>query len=128
MISLPIFGVCFIIMMLPYEALWRYFAWCNQVLAVFTLWALSVYLARMHKLYVITLVPALFMTAVTVTYIFFAPEGFGALTDRLFGVSIAYEWALAAGLGVTLLLLVLFARFLRLNSDKRLSLPTKVAE
>ncbi len=128
MISLPIFGVCFIIMMLPYEALWRYFAWCNQVLAVFTLWALSVYLARKHKLYVITLVPALFMTAVTVTYIFFAPEGFGALTDRLFGVSIAYEWALAAGLGVTLLLLVLFARFLRLNSDKRLSLPTKVAE
>lgn len=37
-VSLPIFGLCFLIMLLPYDALWRYFAWCNQVLSVFTLW------------------------------------------------------------------------------------------
>ncbi len=115
LISLPIFAICFIIMLLPYEALWRYFAWCNQVLAVFTLWALTVYLAKERKLYVITLIPALFMTAVTVTYIFFAPEGFGALTDKLWGISIAYEWALAIGIGTSALLLALFARFLRLT-------------
>ena len=102
-------------MLLPYEALWRYFAWCNQVLAVFTLWALTVYLAKERKLYVITLIPALFMTAVTVTYIFFAPEGFGALTDKLWGITIAYEWALAIGIGTSALLLALFTRFLRLT-------------
>lgn len=57
--------------------IWRYFAWSNQTLAVFTLWALTVYLVQAMKLYVITLIPALFMTAVCSTYIFVAPEGFG---------------------------------------------------
>lgn len=57
--------------------IWRYFAWSNQTLAVFTLWALTVYLVQAKKLYVITLLPALFMTAVCSTYIFVAPEGFG---------------------------------------------------
>ena len=111
-ISIPVFVLCFIVMLLPYDALWRYFAWCNQVLAVFTLWTLTVYLAREKRLYIITLVPALFMTAVTVTYIFFAPEGFGALTDKLWGVRIAYEWALGIGLAVSAIFLVMFARFL----------------
>ncbi len=127
LISLPIFAICFIIMLLPYEALWRYFAWCNQVLAVFTLWAVTVYLAKEHKLYIITLIPALFMTAVTVTYIFFAPEGFGAITDRLWGISIAYEWALAIGIGTSALLLMLFIRFLRL-APRKLPIPNQVAE
>lgn len=58
-----------------FNMIWRYFAWANQTLAVFTLWALTVYLAQARKLYVITLIPALFMTAVCSTYIFIAPEG-----------------------------------------------------
>ena len=60
-----------------FDMVWRYFAWSNQTLAVFTLWALTVYLVQAKKLYVITLIPALFMTAVCSTYIFVAPEGFG---------------------------------------------------
>lgn len=113
MVSVPLFVICFIIMLLPYGALWRYFAWCNQVLAVFTLWTLTVYLARNGKAYVITLLPALFMTAVTTTYIFFAPEGIGALTDSLWGIGISYELSLGIGLGFTAVLAFLFARFLR---------------
>ena len=35
------------------------------------------FLKQAKKLYVITLIPALFMTAVCSTYIFVAPEGFG---------------------------------------------------
>ena len=118
-ISIPIFIICLIIMMIPYESLWRYFAWCNQVLAVFTLWALTVYLAREQKLYIVTLLPALFMTAVTVTYILFAPEGFSALTNAVWGARIPYEIALAAGIGITLLLLILFSRFLSLLHNTR---------
>ncbi|MDE7436947.1 MAG: carbon starvation protein A, partial [Muribaculaceae bacterium] len=113
MVSLPIFALCFAVMLLPYESLWRYFAWSNQMLAVFTLWALTVYLARNRKLFLITLIPALFMTAVTMTYIFFAPEGFGALTDALWGVKISYEFALGVGLGITAICLFLFARYLK---------------
>ena len=58
-----------------FDMIWRYFAWTNQTLAVFTLWALTVFLATSKKLYIITLIPALFMTAVCSTYIFVAPEG-----------------------------------------------------
>lgn len=119
-ISVPLFALCFVIMLLPYESLWRYFAWSNQMLAVFTLWALSVYLAKNRKLYLITLIPALFMTAVTMTYIFFAPEGFGAMTDALWGVSIAYEWALGIGLSITAVCLMLFIRYQRLISSDNL--------
>ena len=60
-----------------FDMIWRYFAWTNQTLAVFTLWALTVFLATSKKLYIITLIPALFMTAVCSTYIFVAPEGLG---------------------------------------------------
>ncbi|MDR0961589.1 MAG: carbon starvation protein A [Mediterranea sp.] len=62
-----------------FNVIWRYFAWANQTLAVFTLWALTVYL-MLHKkkgYYYVTFFPAVFMTAVCFTYIMVAPEGFG---------------------------------------------------
>ena len=114
-VSVPVFALCFLIMLLPYDALWRYFAWCNQVLSVFTLWAITVYLAKEAKPYIITLVPALFMTCVTVTYIFFAPEGFGALTEAIWGIGIGYEFSLGIGLATSGVMLLLFSRFLRLR-------------
>jgi len=55
--------------------IWRYFAWANQALAVFTLWAVTVYLVRAGKNYWVTLIPALFMTCVCTTYLCIAPEG-----------------------------------------------------
>lgn len=113
LVSVPVFALCFFVMMIPYEALWRYFAWSNQMLAVFTLWALTVYLSRHGKLYIITLLPALFMTAVTMTYIFYAPEGFSSLTQAAGGEPISYETAVGIGLAVTTLLLALFIRFRR---------------
>lgn len=59
-----------------FKIIWRYFAWSNQTLSVFTLWALTVGLVLARKNYWVTLVPALFMTCVCTTYIFIAPEGF----------------------------------------------------
>lgn len=53
------------------------FCLANQTLAVFTLWAITVYLAVSKKPYWITLIPALFMTCVCSTYICIAPEGLG---------------------------------------------------
>lgn len=81
MICLPMFIITIGILLYSqrdkdgFDMIWRYFAWGNQTLAVFTLWALTVYLVQAKKLYGITLIPALFMTAVCTTYIFVAPEG-----------------------------------------------------
>ncbi len=99
-ISIPIFAAAFCIMLIDFSVLWRYFAWCNQTLAVFTLWAITVYLARHKKFYFITLVPALFMTAVSVSYILYAPtpEGFG----------LNYPIAVGTGIAIATILLGLF--------------------
>lgn len=58
-----------------FKIIWRYFAWCNQTLSVFTLWAITVYLVREKKNFYIALLPALLMTLVCSTYICIAPEG-----------------------------------------------------
>ena len=81
LICIPIFAVAIGILLYSqrdaagFDMIWRYFAWCNQTLSVFTLWAITVYLVRMKKNYYVTLLPALFMTAVCSTYICIAPEG-----------------------------------------------------
>ncbi len=57
-----------------FNVVWQYLGWANQALSVFTLWMLTVYLARRHKPYVITLIPTLFMTAVCTAYLFVSPN------------------------------------------------------
>jgi carbon starvation protein CstA len=75
LISIPLFIASFLILQINFDILWRYFAWCNQTLAVFTLWAITIYLTKHNRNYLITLIPSLFMTMVCISYIFIAPEG-----------------------------------------------------
>ena len=72
-----------------FKIIWRYFAWCNQTLSVFTLWAITVYLVRERKPYWLTLIPALFMTTVCSTYICIAPEGFSLPAPVSYAVGLA---------------------------------------
>lgn len=72
-----------------FNMIWRYFAWMNQTLSVFTLWAITVYLATEKKNFYVGLLPALFMTAVCFTYICIAPEGFGFSPVVSYGVGLA---------------------------------------
>lgn len=98
LIAVPLFLLTFLLLLVDFDVIWRYFAWWNQTLAMFTLWAITVYLARYKRLYVVSLLPAVFMTAVTLTYILLAPEGL-ALPSPL---------AYSLGISVSVLLLVLF--------------------
>ena len=61
-----------------FNTIWRYFGWSNQTLAVFTLWTITVYLVRKKGglWYLVTLLPALFMTAVCTTFILVDKVGF----------------------------------------------------
>lgn len=70
-----------------FNAIWSWFGWSNQTLSVFTLWTLTVYLVMNRKKYVVTLVPALFMTTVCSTFLFVSPQAFGlsVLVGYLFG-------------------------------------------
>lgn len=73
-----------------FKIIWRYFAWCNQTLAVFTLWAITVFLVRSKKNYFITLIPALFMTVVCSTYICIAPEGLSLPQPVAYAIGAAF--------------------------------------
>jgi carbon starvation protein CstA len=101
-ISLPLFLAGFLLTRLDFAIIWRYFAWSNQTLATIVLWTVTVYLAKEGKFYWITLLPALFMTSVTITYICVAPEGFQL--PAFFGYSIGIVSAL--GLAFFFLLIV----------------------
>ena len=61
-----------------FNIIWRYFAWANQTLAVFTLWTATAWLSREKKgaRYLVAFLPACFMTAVCVAYIMTARIGF----------------------------------------------------
>ena len=91
-----------------FQVIWRYFSWANQVLAMVTLWTVTVFLVQ-HKprtlWYLTTLVPALFMSMVTISFIFVAQkEGFGSLIPRNVGYILAAV--------VTLLFFVIFVRWM----------------
>ncbi|MGE0077314.1 MAG: carbon starvation protein A [Bacteroidales bacterium] len=75
-VSIPLFLIGFILTQVKFDIIWRYMFWSNQVLATVVLWAITVYLANEKKMYILTLIPALFMTAVVTNYIIIAPEGF----------------------------------------------------
>lgn len=60
-----------------FNVIWRYFGWANQTLAVFMLWTATAYLVKYRGgiSFMLTLLPAAFMTAVCVTYLCVAKIG-----------------------------------------------------
>ena len=83
-ISLPIFLVSGLLLWYNisdedgFNVVWRYFGWANQTLSCFTLWMLTSFLTKKRKgaRYLVTLIPACFMTMVCVTYICVEKIGF----------------------------------------------------
>ena len=85
-VSIPIFILTALVLWFNvadesgFNIIWRYFGWANQTLSCFTLWMLTVYLTlkgRKGWYYLVTLVPALFMTAVCLSFICVDKTGFG---------------------------------------------------
>ena len=74
-----------------FQVIWQYFSWASQLLAAFTLWAVTVYLRRANDkpYYWMALIPALFMTMVTVSFVFVSKTFLGALIPRSAGYILA---------------------------------------
>ena len=90
-----------------FDVIWRYFAWSNQVLAMVTLWTITVYLYMKKKPYIITLLPAMFMTMVTSSFLFVAErEGLGTLLPRWLG----YTLGAVVMVGITIVFFVAMSR------------------
>lgn len=100
LISIPLFIVGFVLTRINFDIIWRYFAWSNQTLAMIVLWASAMYLVVKNKFHWIATVPAAFMTAVSITYILIAPEGFKLAKSIAYPAGIA---AAAAALAIFLI-------------------------
>ncbi|MGL4253497.1 MAG: carbon starvation CstA family protein [Fusobacteriaceae bacterium] len=80
-VAVPLFVLAVGLTFVDFTIIWRYFAWANQTLAIFPLWVGANYLYKREKAYLIAMIPAMFMTTVTTTYILQAKEGFGIPTN-----------------------------------------------
>jgi carbon starvation protein CstA len=100
-ISIPLFGIGFLLTQIDFSVVWRYFAWSNQTLATIVLWTITVYLVINRKNFWITLLPAVFMTSVISVYILLAPEG----------LNLPGEVSYPAGLFVTVVSVIVFILF-----------------
>lgn len=95
-----------------FQIVWRYFSWSNQTLAMIALWVATAYLVRRGRRpwdSLLTALPAAFISAVSVTYILTASEGF-----RL-GIRLSCILGAAVALGLFVLYLVLLRRAGRSN-------------
>ncbi|MEG6584812.1 carbon starvation CstA family protein [Dendrosporobacter sp. 1207_IL3150] len=101
-ISVPLFVVGFLISTIDFNFIWRYFSWANQTTAMIMLWAAASFLYQEKKLHWIASIPAAFMTAVSMTYILQAPEGFGLPTK------ISYP----GGLAITAVIVITYIRYI----------------
>ena len=98
-ITIPLMLVGAALTQINFDILWRYFSWANQTLAMMALWVATAYLVR-HENWrfssLITALPAAFMTAVTMTYILMAPEGFSLSASIAYPLGIGIAVALFA--------------------------------
>lgn len=85
---------------IDYSFLWRYVGATNQLVATVMLWTGAMYLLQHGKWHWLCGVPALFMTGVVSTYVFYAPEGF----------ALPYQLSLLIGGAITLITACWYAR------------------
>ncbi|SFL57907.1 carbon starvation CstA family protein [Halanaerobium salsuginis] len=106
LLAIPIFVVGGFLSQINFDALWRYFAWSNQTVAMVVLWAGAVWLAKRAKNHWIAAIPAFFMTGVSVTYILYAPEGF----------QLPYNFSVIVGIVVAVVTMAIYLK--KITSQK----------
>ena len=116
LISIPLFVIGFALTKIDFNIVWRYFAWSNQTLAMIVLWAAAMYLYLKNQVHWIATIPATFMSAVSITYILIAPEGF----------KLPASFAYPAGIAVAAAFLILFLT--AANRKKRAATINQKAE
>lgn len=108
MISVPLFVIGYLLTQIDFNIIWRYFGWSNQALATVVLWTSAMYLVSIGKNHWLASIPAVFMTAVSITYIIVAPEGFRMST------AIGYP----AGIIGSIVVLAIFLMSVKKKTDK----------
>jgi carbon starvation protein CstA len=107
-LTVPVLGIGAVLTQMDVSVIWRYFSWSNQTLAMLALWAGAAFLYKFKKNPWVAAIPATFMSAVSITYILMAPEGFKLSSAIAYPIGIAFA----------AVCLLLFLRTVRKNSGK----------
>ena len=125
-VAIPLLLAGFGISLLDYSVVWRYFSWSNQTLAMVVLWAGAVFLATKditHKYYCwLAAAPATFMSAVSATYLLYAPECLNLGSHGESGITISY----IAGIVVAVAFLCVFLCTVYRHPEKSLEKQSKI--
>lgn len=107
LLSAPVFVAAILMLAMQFDVLWRYVSWLNQCLASFTMFAIAHWLRSRDYgtpkgawTWLMAFLPAVFMLAVSTTFILISSEGFQ--------LPYAIGYPLAAAITVTLTALFLY--------------------
>jgi carbon starvation protein CstA len=112
--SIPVTLPALYLSTIDYSFLWRYVGWSNQLVATVTLWTATVYCLRHGKFHWICGIPALFMTGVVSSYIFYAPEGF----------KLSYQLSMIIGFFITLAVTFWYMKQIRFQKQQLIETKT----
>lgn len=96
-VCIPLFIAGYLITLINFDIVWRYFAWANQSLAAVVLWTIYVWLARRKRNYWVALIPAVSMTFVVTCFVFVSPQFFG-IDNRMIAFALSAFTTLGLGL------------------------------
>lgn len=115
LIIVPVFAIAFVltfIMQDEFARIWKFVGISNQALAAITCWTIAMFLALRGKNHLMMSVPALFLTAVCITYLLTAPHSGG-------GMALPLRTSLFIAAAVTAVVLAMFIITLR-NKKKNI--------
>ena len=109
LIVIPVFALAFILTFLmkdEFARIWKFVGISNQALAAITCWTIAMYLGLKGRNHLMMSLPALFLTAVCVTYLLTAPHSGG-------GLALPVRISVIIGAACAVAALVLFLSVLR---------------
>ena len=110
-VSLPLFAVGIAIAFIDFDVIWRYFAWSNQALSVFTLWMITAWLMRRRSHYMLlALLPALIMTYICSSFVF--------VSDQFVGMGSVNAAYIYGGAVTAVIAGVMITKIRRINRDR----------
>lgn len=117
LIAIPLFIASYLLTLIDFNVLWRYFSWANQSTAAIALWIGTMYLFVRKKNYFVALVPAIFITSVVTVFI---------LINDTMGFGLEPAVAYIGGFMLTFIFTVLF--FMKAMKNVRENLQVDLIE
>ena len=97
-LAAPLLGIAYLMTLLDFSLIWRYFAFSNMLLSTSVLWLASKYLMDRGTFHWVASVPAVIGTAITVSYI--ATAGVGLSLSEAYGKPIGIAVAVLCFIGL----------------------------